>query len=177
MCLSNSTNFRLFRAKYALRVLRFYGLNSCCKIMEWFIRIRKSGADVAITAINALILISGLTRIKTFVNNFKYFINDFNTFLEVLFCKIYFFNLIIASRKTNESFFNIQIVVFFYHHRMKHKLEFICLEYRIFELSIFVFKRRRCSIIKKKDLVYDPLDMMGLRRHEDIHFFSHNAQH
>ncbi len=44
--------------------------------MDWFIRIRKSGADIAIAAVYAFILMSALSRIKAFVYYFNDFINN-----------------------------------------------------------------------------------------------------
>src|SRR5659263_74743 len=140
MCLSNTTDFHLFRAKYALIWLSFYGWISCCKIIDWYIKTRKSHTDVTVTAIDALILIFGLSRIKAFINNFKDFINDLDAFLEVFFCKNNLFNMIIASCETDEPFFHIDIIVLFDHHCMKNKLEFVRLEYRILEFGILIFK-------------------------------------
>ncbi len=65
MCLLNRTNFCLFMAKYALLGLISFAQNSWCKIIVWFIRIRKSDADVAVAAVDALILIFGFTGINT----------------------------------------------------------------------------------------------------------------
>src|SRR3989337_4571885 len=113
MCLLNSTNFRLFWSKYVLLWLISCAQNSCCKIIDWYIKTRKPYTDVAITAINALILIFGLARIKAFVYNSKDFINDLKPFLEVFFCKNDLFDMIIASCKTNESFFHIDLVILF----------------------------------------------------------------
>jgi hypothetical protein len=40
--LLNSTNFMLFSANYAILRLRFYVKISWCKIIEWYIKIRKT---------------------------------------------------------------------------------------------------------------------------------------
>ncbi len=106
MCLLNSTNFRLFRAKYALLCLISFARNSWCKIMDLLIKTRKSDADVAVAAVNALILIFCFTRIKTSIHDFKDFIYYFDAFLKVFFCEIHLFNVIIASCKTDKSLFH-----------------------------------------------------------------------
>ncbi len=95
--------------------------------MDWFITIRKSDTDVAVTAVNTFILIFGLARIKAFVHDFKDFIYDFNAFFKIFLSEIHFFNVVIASCKTDESFFYIDIVILFYHNSMQRQLEFVCL--------------------------------------------------
>lgn len=128
--------------------------------MDWFIRIRKSDTDVAVTAINALILVFSLAGIKAFVYDFKDFIYDFDAFLEVLFREIHFLNVVIAPCKTDKSSIYIDIVVLFNHNSMQHQLEFVGFENSILKLGKFIFKRRCSSVIEEQNLIHDPFNVV-----------------